>query len=468
MRSETAGLPVVESLTGFVDPQECFLRLCHLPHCAFLDSALERPRLGQYSFLTADPFEWIEIPWHSADCLAELAGRLATFTSPVLPDLPPFQGGLVGLFSYELNRSLERVIPATRFNDFPLPLAAAGLYDTVLALDHERRRAWIISQGFPEQDAARRRRRAEERIRQFKSWLSRPPSLPAFAATSRCDTAPQYSLAHTPGITSNFSRDGYLEAVCRVVEYIRAGDVFQVNLSQRLLCPATCSSPELYLRLRRHNPATFAGYIDLGAAQILSSSPERFLLVDRRRVEARPIKGTRPRLLQPEASLFAGAELLESEKDRAENIMIVDLLRNDLSRVCRPDSIRVTELCSLEVYQYVQHLVSAIEGTLADDVQPLDLLAATFPGGSVTGAPKIRAMQIIAELEPTPRHAYCGSLGYIGFNGQMDLNILIRTVTASQGWWQIPVGGGITVQSNPQAEYQETLDKAAGLLAAII
>jgi para-aminobenzoate synthetase component 1 len=233
------------------------------------------------------------------------------------------------------------------------------------------------------------------------------------------------------------------------------------------MIPASCDALELYLRLRQCNPAPFAGWFDGGEFQLASASPERFLSVCDQRVEARPIKGTRRRTAQAEADLFAGDELLESEKDRAENVMIVDLLRNDLSRVCEPASVRVTQLCGLEPYQFVQHLVSVVVGALRPGATPIELLRGAFPGGSITGAPKVRAMEIIAELEPTARGPYCGSLGYVGFDGWLDQNILIRTITAAGGWWQFPVGGGIVAQSTPQREYEETWHKAAGLLRAL-
>jgi para-aminobenzoate synthetase component 1 len=219
--------------------------------------------------------------------------------------------------------------------------------------------------------------------------------------------------------------------------------------------------------MRRRNPAPFAAYFDLGQHQIVSASPERFLKVANRGVEARPIKGTRRRSSWPEADLFAGDELLKSEKDRAENVMIVDLLRNDLSRVCTPESVRTSELCRLESYEFVQHLVSVVLGELRPEYGPFDLLAASFPGGSITGAPKVRAMEIITELEPTARGPYCGCLGYIGFDGTMDTSILIRTITAGRGWWQLPVGGGIVAQSDPLREYEETWHKAEGILRAL-
>jgi para-aminobenzoate synthetase component 1 len=243
--------------------------------------------------------------------------------------------------------------------------------------------------------------------------------------------------------------------------------VFQVNLSQRLLHPATMHPIALYRRLRELNAAPMAAYFDLGPAQILSASPERLVRVTERQVQTRPIKGTRTRSIRPEADLFAGADLKQSEKDRAENVMIVDLMRNDLARVCRPDSVEVTQLCELESFAYVQHLVSTVIGRLRDEFTPLDLLQAVFPGGSVTGAPKIRAMEIIAELEPTVRGPYCGSIGYIGLDGAFDTSILIRTITSAGGWWQLPVGGGVTSQSVPHLEYEETWQKAEGLLRAL-
>lgn len=279
--------------------------------------------------------------------------------------------------------------------------------------------------------------------------------------------APQFDIPGHDGLTSNFSAASYQQAVKRTIDYIHAGDVFQVNLSQRLLYPATASAIDLYCRLRERNPAPFSGFLDGGDWQIASASPERFVRVDYGHVETRPIKGTRARARRPEADLFAGDELRASDKDRAENVMIVDLLRNDLSRTCRPESVRVSQLCGLETYEYVQHLVSVVESQLRPDATPIDLLRTSFPGGSVTGAPKIRAMEIIAELEPTVRGAYCGSLGYIGLDGRMDTSILIRTITASRGWWQLPVGGGIVAKSNPREEYEETWHKAAGMLWAL-
>jgi para-aminobenzoate synthetase component 1 len=464
--------PLAHELVPVPDPVDVFCRLQRLPHCIFLDSALRDPQLGRYSFVAADPFAYWEVAADGSDALGTLERRMRLQHATALEGLPPFQGGAAGLFAYDLNRSLER-IAGPRADEFHLPALAIGLYDVVIAFDHELRRAWIVSQGLPELDLDKRLRRAEARLSSFRDYLAgREGAIPERLAprpqlVSSLQLTPQYPSADDPELTSNLSASDYRDVISRAIEYICAGDVFQVNVAQRLLYPARHDACSLYLRLRQRNPATFAGYFDLGDFQIVSASPERFLSLRGRQVETRPIKGTRQRCWNPEADLFAAGDLRESEKDRAENIMIVDLLRSDLSRVCQPDSIRVTDLCRLEVYQYVQHLVSVVVGELSPGRAPLDLIRAAFPGGSITGAPKVRAMEIIRELEPNARGAYCGSLGYLGFDGTLDLSILIRTITAGRGWWQMPVGGGIVAQSIPDREYQETWHKAAGLLRSL-
>lgn len=485
---------VVEELPAIPDVEAAFLHFAALPHGVFFDSARPDMNLARYSFLAADPFDYVTLSVREAercrgdetkDPFRALKTRMDSMYTESIPGLPPFQGGLAGLWSYDLNRAIER-ISAPGYEEFDTPALAVGMYDVVLAIDHVENRAWWISQGWPEREPNERTRRAQERLQKFKDVLNdAPEGRPAVSDLARSgdrpqqsvqgsgfrvqddELAPQFPTLPDLTLTSSFSRGDYLATVERAIEYIRAGDIFQVNLAQRLLHPAVDDSRELYLRLRRRNPATFAAYFDMGAYQIVSASPERFLQVHNRQVEARPIKGTRRRSPWPEADLFAGDDLLQSQKDRAENVMIVDLLRNDLSRVCRADSVRVTELCRLELYEYVQHLVSVVQGTLADGQGPLDLLRAAFPGGSITGAPKVRAMEIIAELEPTARGPYCGSLAYLGFDGTFDSSILIRTITAGRGWWQLPVGGGIVAQSEPVREYEETWHKAEGLLRAL-
>jgi len=473
--ADPTGFPLVEELSPVPEAEGAFIHLAGQRHCLFLDSAMPSADLGRYSFLAADPFDYLEYGAEveiAASALDVLAARLARYQAAPVKGLPPFQGGAAGLLSYDLGRCLEK-LPAPTYDEFQVPWLAIGLYDVVIAWDHAAGRAWIISQGFPELEPAARALRARDRIAQFRAWIrgdgpvSRPPR-PIDQPLQAGELAPQFPAGLAGKLTSNFSKSGYLAAVRRAIDYVYAGDVFQVNLAQRLLCPAWSDSVTLYRRLRQHNPAPFAGYFDLGVFQVASASPERFLSVRDRVVEARPIKGTRPRSTSPEADRLVGDELRGSEKDRAENVMIVDLLRNDLSRVCTPESVIVGQLCALETYRHVQHLVSVVRGRLREGLGGVDLVRAAFPGGSVTGAPKVRAMEIIAELEPTARGPYCGSLGYFGFDGSLDLSILIRTITAGRGWWQAPVGGGIVAQSLPEQEYQETWDKAAGLIEAML
>ncbi len=453
--------------------QAIFCRMARLPGCLFLDSSMQlmsagKQPLGRYSFLMADPIERFTAKVADKDVFSNLRTLKSRFASQQVRGLPPFQGGLAGLFSYDINQLLER-IPRPKFDEFNLPVVSLGLYDVVIAIDQLQETAWIISQGWPESSAIARLARAQRRIESFLSILTnnRQPDKTIPGAERSQLAARMYEVPGPAGLLSNFSRDQYLDAVARAIEYVHAGDVFQVNVAQQLMFPADRSAVELYLDLRAANPAPFSAFYDLGTAQIISASPERLVFSEDGRVETRPIKGTRRRTRFPEVDLEVGMQLLESEKDRAENTMIVDLMRNDLSRVCTDDSVVVSQLCQLEKYQSVLHLVSAVQGTLRDDRDVFDLLTAVLPGGSITGAPKIRAMEIIAQLEPSARGAYCGSLGYIGMDGTIDFNILIRTITASHGWWQVPVGGGIVSQSDPQLEYDETWTKAAGMLQAI-
>jgi len=380
-------------------------------------------------------------------------GLIPSFLSPITwPDfqptrsagLPPFQGGAAGLLSYDLGRQLEN-LPRPAYDEFQLPAMAVGLYDVVIAWDHLDRRGWIISQGFPETESAARQRRAKERLDQFRSRLAGPRAGRPFRlrclrtrAASRRATRPAIRGGGQRSFTSNFSETAYLDAVRRVIDYIVAGDVFQVNLAQRLLFAARTDSANLYLRCGSGMPRPLPDISTSASFKLPAPLRNGSSACEGDRSKTRPIKGTRPRSSSPKADHAMGEELRQSPKDRAENVMIVDLLRNDLSRVCEPQSVCVSRLCELEAYRYVQHLVSAVRGRLRDGHGPIELVRAAFPGGSVTGAPKVRAMEIIAELEPTARGAYCGSLGYLGFDGSLDLNILIRTITAGRGWWQGP------------------------------
>ena len=413
----------------------------------------------------ADPVRWL-----TPDSIEQLREVLNEYPSQPIAGLPPFTGGLAGMISYDHNRKLETIQPA-KYDVFNVPDLAFGLYDVVVAFDHVSNESWLISQGFDAADNSRRQTIAQERFDFFHSLLRSNTTQPAeskFAPTvPLSNLAPQYPVAGLPFLTSNFSEQEYMATVQKCIDYIYAGDVFQINLAQRLLAKANCDSTELYDRLRKHNPAPFSCYFDLGNTQVISSSPERLISIHDGQVETRPIKGTRRRTGHSQLDNAVSQQLLSSEKDRAENIMIVDLMRNDLSRFCTDDSIEVTQLCGLEKYQSVFHLVSVIRGRLQEGHDAFSALKATFPGGSITGAPKVRAMEIIAELEPTARGIYCGSVGYIGADGNADFNILIRTITAQNGYWQLPVGGGLVAQSTPELEYQETWTKARAMLKAI-
>jgi len=489
--------PLVDNLGTAGDPIEVASRFLDLPYLLLLDSATgaslagEGHQLGRYSFLAADPALVVrskgrrtEIggpgqPWTpvDADPLLHLRDLLAPFAAEPVSGLPPFQGGAAGYIGYDYGAVLER-LPATRFDDLAIPDVVLGLYDWVIAWDHRVQTAWIVSTGLPETGAARdiRARERLELVRERLRGSARPAPRPAARppAPSPSAEAPSYPVlgvegAEPIGLRSTFTHRGYLDAVTRVRDYIVAGDIFQANLSQRFQAPLTEPAFDLYARLRRGNPAAFAAYLDFGDLRVMSASPERFLRLDEngRHVETRPIKGTRPRGLGPMHDAALGRALSESDKDRAENVMIVDLLRNDLSRVCRPGTVRVPELFALEQLPTVHHLVSTVVGELDPAADAIDLLRAAFPGGSITGAPKVRAMEIIAELEPSQRGVYCGSIGYLSTTGAMDTSIVIRTYLALRGRVYFQAGGGIVADSDPELEYRETLDKARALIGAL-
>ena len=465
--------PLVEELCPCPEVTDALSAFADQPGLVFFDSAQLREPTGRYSFLAADPFETVLLQktQYGSDPFERVRTTLRKFQRETIAGLPPFQGGVAGLLSYELGGAFER-IPRATIDEFALPDLAVGFYDWVVAWDHRQGRAWIISHGLPAAIANDRSHRAAERLRFVQSRLkSRPGSCTASFQSGlilpRERLAQQFAAPGLDGLTSNFLREDYIRAIQRTIEYIHAGDIFQANLSQRLLYPCRVDPIALAQRLRHANPAPFAGFVSFEDWAVVSASPERFVSIRDGEVETRPIKGTRQRRPLPEADLFTRDELRESAKDQAENVMIVDLLRNDLSRACAPGSIRVPQLCAVETYETVQHLVSEIRGRLENGNDMLDLFRAVFPGGSITGAPKVRAMEIIAELEPTVRGPYCGSLFYAGFDGAADSNILIRTFVCRRGWIQCGVGGGIVANSNPQAEYEETLHKAAGMLRAL-
>jgi para-aminobenzoate synthetase component 1 len=451
--------PLIEEIS-YQDPCSIFAYFCERDGAVFLDSSELRKHCGRYSFIAVDPFSLLTSKHGKITLNGEifhgnpfqiLAEKLDEFHRESHPDLPPFQGGAAGFFSYDLYRHLENVSEHA-LDDMHYPDMTVGFYDIVLAFDHELREAWIFSNGYPEKEEPARRNRAERRL----AWMLR--ELSAIKAMPDLNNQPSI-------IEADFSRNQYQLAVQKVIDYILAGDIFEANISQRFKAtlPNNFSSFDLYSRLRKMNPAPFAAYLKFDDLVIASASPERFLKLTQDKVETRPIKGTRPRGKSEEEDRALANDLLQSAKDHAENVMIVDLLRNDLSKVCENHSVKVPQLCGLESYASVHHLVSVVEGKLKKHYKAMDLFTACFPGGSITGAPKIRAMEIIAEIEPTSRGPYCGSIGYIGFDGTMDTSIVIRTCVIKNNIATFQAGGAIVADSNPEEEYEETLTKAKAL-----
>ncbi|WP_102961066.1 aminodeoxychorismate synthase component I [Mangrovicella endophytica] len=451
----------------FLPPVEAAARLRRLGGLAFLDSAMAHAELGRYAYVAASPFARFSVDAAGASLdgsalagppLEALRGVLSRFALEPVPGLPPFQGGAVGFIAYDFAHHLEHVAAPADF-DPAKPMLRFDLYDTVIAFDLAERAAWLISSGFPEADQGTREARSRARIAAFEAVLQAP------AEPSGLDAAP---LVRRDAWRADVTAEQYTAAIERVKSYILDGDIYQANIAQGFTAelPGGFDAFAFYRRLRDSNPAPFAAFLDYGDLAIASSSPERFLKLSGGAVETRPIKGTAPRHADPAADRDSADALLASAKDRAENVMIVDLLRNDLSRVSEPASVEVSVLCGLESYASVHHLVSVVTSRLAPGCDALDLVAATFPGGSITGAPKLRAMDIITEIEGKARGPYCGSIGYIGFDGSMDLNIAIRTVTLAGGQARLQAGGGITILSEPEGEYAESLTKAGRIFAA--
>ncbi len=446
-------MPTAARLTvrplGRRDPHDAFREAAEAPMPFFLDSSLRVGDPARYSFLGSDPLGWFRSrggrsafssPWGEDRLRGPALPALGTFLE-LLPKAAtgrppyPFAGGLVGYLSYDLGRTLETV-PDLKPLDLGVPDIAFALYGRVTVFDHLWGEAFSIGLRDVERHAA-------------------PPIPEAFAVPS--DPSPIEPLHQA----------AYIRSVERAKDAIREGEIFQVNLShrQRLVLP---DSPRLaYKRLRERTPSAFGAYLDLGDHAVLSASPERFLRVRGREVETRPIKGTRPRGRTAEEDRVLALELLASGKDAAENVMIVDLERNDLGKVCEFGSVEVPILRGLLSLPNVHHLESVVRGRLRPDVTVPDILRATFPGGSITGAPKPRAMEIIERLEPHRRGVYTGALGYISWDGSLDLNIAIRTATVIGRDAFFAVGGGIVADSDPEAEYRETLDKFRGHAEAL-
>ena len=452
-------LPDRVAQTRPIDAAEAFR---DLPGLALLESA--RPgRNARWTYLTADPVAVLESPAAGPDPFAvarRLVNRLDS-TRIVPADAPRFIGGLVGFLGYDLGAQFER-LPAISRPDQDLPPLRLALHDWVVAWDRRTGHAWLGGRALDGDGRRLAHRLDDVHARLTGSARQVAPAAPA------PDPRPLRFRSGT-------DRAAFEAGVERIRDHIARGDIYQANLTRRLATPFDGDPWDLYRRLRTGDPSLFSGYLDLGPGQltgrpraILSASPEPFLSVDQDgHVTTDPIKGTRPRGHDRAEDRALACELVSSAKDRAENVMIVDVLRNDLGRVCRPGSVRVPRLCRLERTATVQHLVSTVTGRLATGRDAFDLLAASFPGGSITGAPKIRAMEILEGLEPVRRGPYTGALGWIGPDGGMQTSILIRTFVADGRQLTLHVGGGITWKSDPAAEWAETVAKARGPLQAI-
>ncbi len=463
--------PLIEEVKLECSLEDIFASFAGQPHSFWLDSSLPGGKMGRWSFMGSNPF--LVLKTYGQKIILEEEGVVTKIEDNPFKVLRkhlkrfrlerngthiPFLGGAVGFFSYDLGRMVEH-LPNKAADDLNTPDIYLSFYHTILAVDHVEERAYIIASGLPEKNEKAAIKAAAD-IALFKEKLGQAIlSLPDPWAEANISAA---------DIKAHFTPEEYFSAVDAIKNYIVAGDIYQANMTQRLCAPLRMPPYQLYRRLRRANPAPFAAYLDCGDDfRVLSSSPERFLRLEENSVETRPIKGTRPRGKTPEEDQANREELLSSIKDRAELVMIIDLERNDLGRVCSYGTVRVPDLISLEEYATVFHLVSTVCGDLAPGKDVVDLLKAAFPGGSITGAPKIRAMEIIEELEPVRRGLYTGSIGYIGFDGYADLNIVIRTFINKGDKVYLQVGGGIVFDSDSCLEYEETLHKAKALLKSL-
>ncbi|MFN3531049.1 MAG: aminodeoxychorismate synthase component I [Candidatus Brocadia sp.] len=463
-----AGETFIREVEDACSPLEAFCRFVSHANVFFLDSALPVKGISRYSFLGFNPFlvmkakqrkitltdsnGALEIEGNPFEHLREL---LKQFSLKNTIESIPFQCGIVGFFGYDLCHFIER-LPSKAVDDIGLPDMYMGFYDTIVSYDNFLNKCYVIGVDFGLNNTLK------SRMEHVVDVLCRKSDT-GYESTYR---EPNPGIPE-PTLKFNFTKELYINAIKRIKDYITAGDVYQVNFSQRIETHIDIPPYQLYKNLRSVNPAPFSSYLAFDDVAIISSSPERFLQVNARHVQTRPIKGTRPRGEDAKTDEVMKYALLSSPKDDAELTMIIDLERNDLGRVCDYGSVKVIERKVLEAYPTVYHLVSTIEGDLYERYDFIDLLKATFPGGSITGAPKIRAMQIIDELEPTQRSVYTGSIGYIGFNGNADLNIAIRTFIMKGKTVYFQVGSGIVADSNEEEEYEETLHKAKALIDSL-
>ena len=432
--------PTVITLPWRADAAEFwFARLSHLPFAMLLHSGHADHPYSRFDIVVADPVKTLTTDDLSLtdDPLVQLQQAINALglSAAPNPDLP-FQGGALGLFGYDLGRRFE-TLPDLAEDDIPLPDMAVGLYDWALIVDHHRQVVSLLSHAD---------------VNARLAWLDAQ------------EPATSVDFQLTSGWRANMTEKEYAEKFARVQAYLQSGDCYQVNLAQRFQATYRGDEWQAFTRLNASNKAPFSAFVRLEQGAVLSLSPERFIHLAEGTIQTRPIKGTLPRLADPEADRKQAEKLAASSKDRAENLMIVDLMRNDIGRVAVPGSVRVPELFVVEPFPAVHHLVSTVTAQLPASRTACDLLRAAFPGGSITGAPKVRAMEIIDELEPHRRNAWCGSIGYVSLCGTMDTSITIRTLTACDGHLYCSAGGGIVADSQVDAEYQETFDKVNRIL----
>jgi len=465
---------LIHSLPYRTDTAQLFARFKDQDWSIFLDSGQPKSHYGRYDIFVTNPFVKIKVQevigaqavereyeqtvtevWRDGkttmsndDPFSILNALLKPYQTADLKPLPniPFTGGAVGYFGYDLGRQVEHLPTIAKINH-GLPHMMVGIYDWAVVVDHREKTSIIVSNGL-----------SPETHQQWQSICDQFESV--FEQMNDNDTPFQITSA----ISSNMDYPYYSQAFNRIKAYIQAGDCYQVNLAQRFSAQARGSAWQAYSKLREISPAPFMAYMNFGDLHVMSGSPERFLQVVNQHVETRPIKGTCPRNDDPSIDVKNAKALQTSLKDRAENLMIVDLLRNDIGKNCATGTVKADKLFQLQSFANVHHLVSIVTGKLAQGKTAIDLLRGCFPGGSITGAPKLRSMQIIEELEPHRRGVYCGSVGYIGFDGNMDTNITIRTVVYSEGEISFYAGGGIVADSILENEYTETLDKAASIM----
>ncbi len=445
--------PLFSLLPYFPDSAALFSVIANQPWAVFLDSGYPHSEQGRYDIISAEPAitlvtqgEITQINRNGSVSLSnenpfDLVKKELTASHYESIAGLPFNGGAIGYFSYDLARHLEN-LPTLADDAEHIPELAVGIYNWAVVVDHHQKQNFLVGHGYDEY--------------RWQTLIDLFSKLP--------DQVHKESFAVTSDVLSNMNKASYAYAFQQIKHYLKEGDCYQVNLSQRFVADCAGNPWAAYQLLREMNAAPFSAYLNFPEAQILSSSPERFLKLENGRVETKPIKGTRPRRAYPASDWHQIDQLRYSPKDRAENLMIVDLLRNDLSKTCTLGTVKVPKLFAIESYATVHHLVSTVTGHLADGKHALDLIKSCFPGGSITGAPKIRAMEVIEELEPNRRGVYCGAIGYIGFDGNMDCNIAIRTLVHSNGTIRFWAGGGIVNDSDLDEEYQESFDKASALL----